>query len=91
MDVVARAGKENFDKYWLEKFNKDPSKGKVVGIVRPRDLKKNTEKLQKMKDPKTWMYGQFKAMVPVFGYSRHICSVDFSKNKVLGKEAFSVD
>ena len=40
MDVVARAGKENFNKYWLEKFNKDPSKGKVVGIVRPRDLKK---------------------------------------------------
>ena len=91
MDVVARAGKVDFDKYWLEKYNKQPSKGENIGIIRPRDLEKKTEKLKKMKDPKTWDHGQFKAMMQELGYSRHVCSVDFSKDKVLKKKFFSVD
>jgi hypothetical protein len=91
MDVVARAGKVDFDKYWLEKYNKQPSKGENIGIIRPRDLEKKTEKLKKMKDPKTWDHGQFKAMIQELGYSRHICLVDFSKDKVLKKEMLSVD
>ena len=91
MNVFARAGKVEFDKYWLEKFDKDPSKGEVIGIVRSRDFEKKTEKLSKLKDPKTWNHGQFKAMIQELGYSRHICSVDFSKNKVLKKEVLSVD
>ncbi len=91
MNVVARAGKVDFDKYWLEKFDKDPSKGENIGIIRPRDLEKKTEKLKKLKDPKEWKHGQFKAMIQELGYSRHVCSVDFSKNKVLKKKVFSVD
>jgi hypothetical protein len=91
MNVFARAGKVEFDKYWLEKFDKDPSKGEVIGIVRSRDFEKKTEKLSKLKDPKTWNHGQFKAMIQELGYSRHICSVDFSKSKVLKKEVLSVD
>lgn len=91
MGVVARAEKVDFDKYWLEKFDQDPSKGKNIGIIRPRDLEKKTEKLKKLKDPKEWDHGQFNAMIQELGYSRHVCSVDFSKDKVLKKEVFSVD
>ena len=91
MNVVARAGKVDFDKYWLEKFDKEPAKGENIGIIRPRDLEKNTEKLQKLKHPKTWTHGQFKAMIQELGYSRHVCSVDFAKNKVLKQKVFSVD
>lgn len=91
MDVVARAGKVDFDKYWLEKYREEPSKGDNIGIVRPRDLEKKTEKLKKMNDPKTWLHGQFKAMIQELGYSRHICTVDFTKNKVLKREVVSVD
>ena len=91
MSVVGRAGKVDFDKYWLEKFDQTPSKGKNIGIVRPRDLEKNTENLQKLGHPKEWKHGQFNAMIQELGYSRHVCSVDFSKNKVLKKKVFSVD
>ncbi len=91
MNVVARAEKMDFDKYWLEKFNKKPSKGENIGIIRPRDFEKKTEKLKKMKEPKTWNHGQFKAMIQELGYSRHICSVDFAKGKVLKMEVFSVN
>jgi len=91
MDVMTRASKVEFDKYWLEKFDGDPSQGKVIGIIRPRDLNNNTEKLSKLKHPTTWKYGQFKAMSQEFGYSRHICTVDFSRDKVLGKKTVSVD
>ncbi len=91
MDVMARAGKVSFDKYWLEKFDKDPSKGKVIGIIRLRDLDKSTEKLAKLKRPKTWKHGQFKAMTQEFGYSRYLCSVDFARSKVVSKEVVSVD
>jgi mannosyltransferase OCH1-like enzyme len=91
MKVVARAGKLDFDKYWLEKFDKEPSKGKAVGIIRPRDLEKKTEKLKKLKDPKKWSHGQFKAMIQELGYSRHVCSVDFAKDKVLMKKVLSID
>lgn len=91
MNVVARAGKVDFDKYWLEKFDKDPSKGDNIGIIRPRDLEKKTEKLKKLKDPKEWDHGQFKAMIQELGYSRHVCSVDFAKGKVLLKKVVSID
>ena len=91
MNVVARAEKADFDKYWLEKFDKDPSKGENIGIVRPRDLKRKTEKLNKLKDPKRWKHGQFRAMIQELGYSRHVCSVDFSRDKVLRKKVFSVN
>ena len=91
MNVVARAGKVDFDKYWLEKFDKDPSEGENIGIIRPRDLEKKTEKLNKLKEPTEWQHGQFKAMIQELGYSRHVCSVDFSKNKVLKKNVISVD
>ena len=91
MNVVARAGKVDFDKYWLEKFDKDPAKGDNIGIIRPRDLEKKTEKLQKLKDPKEWKHGQFKAMIQELGYSRHVCSVDFAKGKVLKKSVVSID
>ena len=91
MKVVARAGKVDFDKYWLEKLDNAPPEGKVIGIIRPRDLEKKTEKLEKLKDPKTWNHGQFKAMIQELGYSRHICSVDFSKDKVLKKKVLSID
>ena len=91
MNVVARAGKVDFDKYWLEKFDKEPSKGDNIGIIRPRDLEKKTDKLKKLKEPKTWSHGQFKAMIQELGYSRHICSVDFSRDKVLKIKVFSVD
>jgi len=91
MNVVARAEKIDFDKYWLEKFDKEPLKGEVIGIIRSRDLEKKTEKLKKLEDPKTWDHGQFKAMIQELGYSRHVCSVDFAKDKVLKKEVLSVD
>jgi len=91
MNVVARAEKADFDKYWLEKFDKDPSKGENIGIVRPRDLKRKTEKLNILKDPKRWKHGQFRAMIQELGYSRHVCSVDFSRDKVLRKKVFSVN
>ncbi len=91
MKVVARAGKVDFDKYWLEKLNNAPPKGEIIGIIRPRDLEKKTEKLKKLKDPKTWDYGQFNAMIQEFGYSRHVCSVDFARDKVLKKKVRSVD
>ena len=92
MSVVARAVKVDFDKYWLEKFDSEPAKEKKnIGIIRPRDLEKKTEKLKKLKDPADWKYGQFKAMIQELGYSRHVCSVDFSKDKVLKKKFFSVD
>ena len=91
MDVVARAGKVDFDKYWLEKFDKEPSKGENIGIIRSRDLENKTEKLIKMKNPITWDHGQFKSMIQELGYSRHVCSVDFTKGKVLKKEVLSVD
>ncbi len=61
--VVSHAGKVEFDKYWLEKFDKEPSKGEIIGIIRPRDLEKKTEKLKQLKNPKTWAHGQFNAMV----------------------------
>jgi hypothetical protein len=80
MDIVSRAEKVDFDKYWLEKFDKEPSKGEITGIIRPRDFEKKTEKFKKLKDPKTWDHGQFNAMIQELGYSRHICSVDFAKN-----------
>lgn len=89
MNVVARAGKADFDKYWLEKFDKQ--QGEIIGIIRPRDLEKKTEKLKKLKDPKTWDHGQFNAMIQEFGYSRHVCSVDFTRDKVLKKKVRSVD
>ena len=91
MSVVGRAGKVDFDKYWLEKFNKEPSKGENIGIIRPRDLEKKTEKLKKLKDPTEWEHGQLKAMIQELGYSRHICSVDFSRNKVLKASVVSLD
>jgi len=91
MNVVAHAEKVDFDKYWLEKFDKKPSKGENIGIIRPRDFEKKTEKLKKMKEPKTWNHGQFKAMIQELGYSRHVCSVDFAKGKVLKMEVLSVD
>ena len=92
MNVVARAAKVDFDKYWLEKFDSEPAKEKKnIGIIRPRDLEKKTEKLKKLKDPADWKYGQFNAMIQEVGYSRHVCSVDFSKDKVLKKKVFSVD
>lgn len=91
MDVVSRAGKVDFDKYWLEKFNHEPSKGENIGIIRPRDLEKKTEKLKKLKHPREWKHGQFNAMIQELGYSRHVCSVDFSKDKVLKKKVLSVD
>lgn len=91
MSVVARAEKVDFDKYWLEKFDQEPSKGKNIGIIRPRDLEKKTEKLKKLKHPKEWDHGQFNAMIQELGYSRHVCSVDFSRDKVLKKEVLSVD
>jgi hypothetical protein len=91
MNVVNRAEKVDFDKYWLEKFNKEPSKGENIGIIRPRDLGKKTEKLQKLKDPKTWDHGQFNAMIQELGYSRHVCAVNFAKDKVRKKKVYSVD
>lgn len=91
MNVFARAGKVDFDKYWLEKFNKAPAKGENIGIIRPRDIEKKTEKLEKLKHPKTWEHGQFNAMIQELGYARHVCSVDFSKDKVLKKKVLSVD
>jgi hypothetical protein len=39
----------------------------------------------------TWDHGQFNAMIRELGYSRHICSVDFAKDKVLKKRVLSVD
>ncbi len=91
MDVVSRAGTVEFDKYWLEKFNKKPPEGKIIGVIRPRDLDKKTEKLKKLKSPKKWSHGQFNAMVQGFGYSRHVCSVQFARDKVLGKKVSAVD
>lgn len=91
MNVVARARKVDFDKYWLEKLDQKPPKGEVVGIIRSRDLEKKTEKLKKMKTPKTWDHGRFKAMIQELGYSRHVCSADFAQDKVLKKEVVSVD
>jgi hypothetical protein len=91
MDVVTRAGKVDFDKYWLEKYDNAPGKGDHLGIIRPRDLEKKTEKLTKLKHPTTWTHGQFKAMIQELGYSRHVCVVDFSKEKVLAKKVLSVD
>lgn len=91
MSVVVRAGKVDFDKYWFEKFAHDPSKEDNIGILRPRDLEKKSEKLIKLKDPKTWDRGQFKAMIQELGYSRHVCTVDFAKDKVLKKKVLSKD
>lgn len=52
MSVIARAGKVDFDKYWLEKFDSEPAKEtKNIGIIRPRDLEKKTEKLKKVEGP----------------------------------------
>ncbi len=91
MDVVSRAGKVEFDKYWLEKFDKKPPEGEIIGIIRPRDLEKKTEKLKKLKRPKEWSHGQFNAIIQEFGYSRHVCSVQFARDKVLGKKVIAVD
>jgi mannosyltransferase OCH1-like enzyme len=91
MNVVARAGKVDFDKYWLEKFDKEPSRGEIIGIIRSRDLEKKTENLKKLSSPKKWNHGRFNAMIQELGYSRHVCSVDFAKNKILKKEVLSVD
>lgn len=91
MKVAARAGKVDFDKYWFEKYDKDPSKGEVMGVIRPRDLEKKTKKLNKLKHPESWNHGRFKAMIQELGYSRHVCSVDFSKAKVLKKTVLKVD
>ena len=91
MDVVSRAGKVEFDKYWLEKFDKKPPEGEIIGVIRPRDLEKKTEKLKKLKSPKEWSHGQFNAMIQEFGYSRHVCSVQFTRDKVLGKKVIAVD
>lgn len=91
MNVADRAGKVDFDKYWFEKFDKEPAKGEVLGVIRPRDLEKNTEKLKKMKHPKTWAHGQFKAMIQELGYSRYVCVVDFAKDKALNKKVLSVN
>lgn len=89
--VFQRAGEVEFDKYWLEKYGKAPGEGDVLGIIRPRDLEKNSEKLEKLKAPETWEHGQFKAMIQEFGYSRYVCSVDFSRDKVLRKKTYSLD
>ncbi len=91
MDVVSRAGTVKFDKYWLEKFDKKPPEGKIIGVIRSRDLDKKTEKLKKLKSPKKWSHGQFNAMVQEFGYSRHVCSVQFARDTVLGKKVIAVD
>lgn len=91
INVVTRAGKVDFDKYWLEKYAHDPSKEDHIGILRPRDLDKKSEKLNKLKDPKTWDRGQFKAMIQELGYSRHVCTVDFARDKVLSKKVISKD
>lgn len=40
MNVVACVGKVDFDKYWLEKFNNEPSKSENIGIIRSRDSEK---------------------------------------------------
>jgi hypothetical protein len=90
-NVVARAGKVEFDKYWLEKFDKESAKGEIIGIIRPRDLDKKTDKLKKLKNPESWKHGRFNAMIQEFGYSRHVCSVDFAKDKVLKKKVLAVD
>lgn len=66
-----------FDKYWLEKFNYEPSKGENIGIIRPRDFEKKTEKLKTMEEPKTWNHGQFKGIIQELGYSRHIVRLIF--------------
>jgi len=91
MDVVSRAGKVEFDKYWLEKFDKRPPEGEIIGVIRPRDLEKKTDKLKKLKSPIEWSNGQFNAMIQEFGYSRHVCSVQFTRDKVLGKKVIAVD
>ena len=91
MKVVARAGKVDFDKYWLEKCDKEPSKGETIGIIRSRDFEKKTENLKKLGNPKEWNHGRFKAMIQELSYSRHVCSVDFAKSKVLKKEVLSID
>ncbi len=88
MNVVACVGKVDFDKYWLEKFNNEPSKSENIGIIRPRDFEKKTEKLKTMEEPKTWNHGQFKTMIQKLGYSRHICSVDFAKVKFSKRRFF---
>ena len=91
MEVVSRAGKVEFDKYWLEKFDKKPPEGEIIGVIRPRDLEKKTEKLKKLKSPKEWSHGQFNAMIHEFGYSRYVCSVPFARNKVLSKKVVAVN
>ena len=91
MDVFQRAEKVEFDKYWLEKYREGPGKGDVLGVIRSHEIESNPGKIEKLKDPATWEYGQFKAMIQEFGYSRHVCSVDFVNGKVLGKETYSVD
>lgn len=75
MDVVSRAGKVEFDKYWLEKFDQKPPDGKIIGVIQPRDLEKKTGKLKKLKSPQEWSHGQFNAMIQEFGFSRHVCWV----------------
>ena len=80
-----------FDKYWLEKFDKKPPKGKIIGVIRSRDLDKKTGKLKNLKSPKKWSRGQFNTMVQEFGYSRHVCPVHFARDTVLGKKVIAVD
>ena len=91
MDVVFRAGKVEFDKYWLEKFDKKPPDGEIIGVIRPRDLEKKTEKLKKLKSPQEWSHGQFNAMIQEFGFSRHVCWVQFTRDKVFGKKVIAAD
>ena len=50
MNVVACAGKVGFDKYWLEKFNKEPSKGENIGIIRSRDSENKLNRLNKCRN-----------------------------------------
>ena len=81
-----------FDKYWMEKYDKPPKDGgEVLGVIRARDVNKKSEKLSKLKEPDTWKYGQFKAMVQEFAYSRYVCSINFSKGKVLSHKVTALD
>ena len=91
MEVVSRAEKVEFGKYWLEKFDKKPPEGEIIGVIRPRDLEKKTENLNKLKSPKEWSHGQFNAMIHEFGYSSSVCSVSFARNTVLSKKVVAVN
>ncbi|NIQ03261.1 MAG: hypothetical protein GWM98_25125 [Nitrospinaceae bacterium] len=89
--VIQRAPATGFDKYWVEKFDQKPDKGEIIGILRPRDLEKKTEKYKKLKNPETWKFGRFHGMIQQFGYSRYVCMVEFAKSKVVKKEVFHLD